>query len=94
MDLDALEKLNVAQLSAALKGVQITHTHEKLPAGDAVRFAYTLSLPSQPGAKAALIQHLLVSGDKQIMVSCTAPGTIAKVAGECDKIAKSVEPLR
>jgi hypothetical protein len=93
LDLDALEKLNVAQLSAALKGVKITHQHETLPAGEAVRFAYTLELPSQPGTTAALIQHLLVSGDKQIMVSCTAPGSITKIAGECDAIAKSVDPL-
>jgi hypothetical protein len=76
-----------------LKGVTITHTHEKLPAGDGVRFTYTFGVPSQPGTKAALIQHVLISGDKQLWVTCTAPGSITKIAGECDRIATSVDPL-
>jgi len=94
LDLDTLEKLNVSQLGAALgPSVTINHTHVRLPAGPSVRFAYTITAPSMPGQKAGLLQYLLVGKSTQFILSCTAPGTIAKVAPECEKMAKSLEIL-
>jgi len=94
LDLDTLEKLNVSQLGAALgPSVKIGHTRVRLPAGPAVRFAYTITSPSMPGQKAALLQYLLVGKSTQFILSCTSPGTIAKIAPECDKMARSLEIL-
>ena len=94
LDLDTLEKLNVSQLGAALgPSVKIGHSRVRLPAGPAVRFAYTITAPSMPGGKAALLQFLLVGKSTQFVLSCTAPGTMAKVAPECEKMAKSLEIL-
>ncbi len=95
MDIDALENLNIGQLQSIVgKDVTIAHTREKLPAGDAIRIAYTIPASTTTnGQTVALIQHLVLAPDKQLVLTCTAPGGIDKIADECDTIAKSVEFL-
>ena len=41
-----------------------------------------------------LIQHLVIGGDKQLIMTCTAPGSISKIADECDGMARSLEFLK
>jgi hypothetical protein len=92
LDLDTLESLNLGQLATILgKDTKIAHSRVRLPAGEAVRIAYTLTSASVPGGTAGLLQHLVVKGDRQIIVTCTAPGGVGKIATECDRIARSLE---
>jgi hypothetical protein len=95
LDLDTLEGLNVGQLQGIVgKDVQIGHTHEKLAAGEAIRLSYTVpGSTATKGQSVALIQHLILNGDRQLIITCTAPNGISKIAGECDGMAKSVEFL-
>jgi hypothetical protein len=95
MDLATLENLNIGQLQGIVgKDVKIAHEREKLPAGDALRIAYTVPASTRTnGQVIALIQHLVLASDKQLILTCTAPGGIDKIADECDGIAKSVEFL-
>ena len=95
MDIDSLEGLNIGQLQSIVgKDVTIAHTRETLPAGEAIRIAYTIPASATTNGQAvALIQHLVLSSDKQLILTCTAPGAIDKIADECDAIAKSVEFL-
>jgi hypothetical protein len=96
LDLDALERLNVTQLQGIVgKDVTIDHVRETLPAGDAVRLTYTVPGSTKTGGQSvALIQHLVLAGTQQLILTCTAPGAIDKIADECDGIAKSVEFLK
>jgi len=92
LDLSTLETLNVQQLQQMVgKDVKITHTRVTLPAGEALRLSYSLAAGGQ---SVQLIQHLLIGGDKQLIMTCTAPGSIAKIADECDGMAKSLEFLK
>ena len=92
LDLATLETLNVQQLQQMVgKDVKITHTRVTLPAGEALRLSYSLAAGGQP---VQLIQHLVLGGDKQLIMTCTAPGSISKIADECDGMAKSLEFLK
>jgi hypothetical protein len=95
MDLDTLEGLNVGQLQGIVgKDVKIAHSHESLPAGEGIRLAYTVPASSATnGQSVSLLQHLILQGDRQLILTCTAPNGIAKIADECDGMAKSVEFL-
>jgi len=92
LDLDTLETLNINQLQGIVgKAVTIGHARETLPAGQAVRLSYTVPGSTKTNGQAvALIQHLVLAGDRQLILTCTAPGGIDRIADECDGIAKSV----
>jgi len=96
LDLDTLERLNLAQLQGIVgQDVTIGHARESLPAGEAVRLSYTVpGSPRTNGQAVAILQHLVLAGDQQLILTCTAPDKIAKIADECDGIAKSVEFLK
>ena len=73
----------------------IGHARESLPAGQAVRLAYPVPGSTRTNGQAvAILQHLVIAGDQQLILTCTAPDKIAKIADECDGIAKSVEFLK
>jgi len=92
LDLSTLETLNVQQLQQMVgKDVKITHSRVTLSAGEALRLSYSLAAGGQP---VQLIQHLLIGGDKQLIMTCTAPGSIAKIADECDGMAQSLQFLK
>ncbi|HEY7131150.1 MAG TPA: hypothetical protein VH440_02810 [Candidatus Limnocylindrales bacterium] len=95
MDLDTLESLNVGQLQGIVgKGVKIAHAREQLAAGEAIRLAYTVpGSTTTNGQSVALIQHLILDGNRQLIITCTAPNGISRIADECDGMAKSVEFL-
>jgi hypothetical protein len=94
-DLDTIEDLNMGQFASLFgKDVVITNKHVTLPAGEAVRFSYTLKGSATTGSQTlSFIQHLVVAGDRQIFLTCTAPGSITAIATECDAIARSLEIL-
>jgi hypothetical protein len=96
MDLDTLERLNLGQLQGIVgQGVTIGHARETLPAGQAVRLAYTVPGSANTGGQSvSLIQHLVLAGQQQLILTCTAPGGIDKIADECDGIAQSVAFLK
>jgi hypothetical protein len=96
LDLDTLERLNLGQLQGIVgQDVTIDHARVSLPAGDAVRLAYTVPGSARTNGQAvAILQHLVLAGDKQLILTCTAPDKIAKIADECDGIAKSVAFLK
>ena len=96
LDLDTLERLNLGQLQGIVgPDVTIDHARETLPAGEAVRLAYTVPGSARTNGKAvAILQHLVLAGGQQLILTCTAPDQIAKIADECDGIAKSVEFLK
>jgi hypothetical protein len=91
-DLDTLEQLNLGQYASIFgKDVVITHQRVALPAGDAVRFSYTIKSSAASGSQTlGYIQHLVISGDLQLILTCTAPGGITKIVDECDGIAESI----
>ena len=92
LDLATLETLNVQQLQQLVgKDVKIAHTRVTLPAGEALRLSYSIPAGGQP---VQLIQHLVIGGDKQLIMTCTAPGSISKIADECDGMARSLEFLK
>jgi hypothetical protein len=94
LDLDALEKLNLAQLASLLgKGTKIAHQRITLPAGPALRLSYQLSSPAQPKVHLGTLQTLIVAGGQQYILTCSAPGSVTKIAPECDGMAKSLEIL-
>ena len=95
LDLDTLERLNLGQLQGIVgQDVTIDHARVSLPAGDAVRLSYTVPGSARTNGQAvAILQHLVLAGDQQLILTCTAPGGIAKIADECDGIAKTVEFL-
>jgi hypothetical protein len=95
MDLDTLETLNVGQLQGIVgKDVQIAHAREHLAVGEAIRLAYTVpGSTATNGQSVSLIQHLILNGNRQLIITCTAPNGISKIADECDGMAKSVEFL-
>jgi hypothetical protein len=96
LDLDTLERLNLGQLQGIVgPDVTIDHARETLPAGEAVRLAYIVPGSARTNGKAvAILQHLVLAGGQQLILTCTAPDQIAKIADECDGIAKSVEFLK
>jgi hypothetical protein len=96
LDLDTLERLNVGQLQGVVgQDVTISHGRESLPAGEGIRLAYTVPASTRTNGQAvAILQHLVLAGDQQLILTCTAPGGIGKIADECDEIAKSVEFLK
>ena len=92
LDLATLETLNVQQLQQLVgKDVKIAHTRVTLPSGEALRLSYSIPAGGQP---VQLIQHLVIGGDKQLIMTCTAPGSISKIADECDGMARSLEFLK
>jgi hypothetical protein len=96
LDLDTLERLNLGQLQGIVgPDVTIDHARETLPAGEAVRLGYIVPGSARTNGKAvAILQHLVLAGGQQLILTCTAPDQIAKIADECDGIAKSVEFLK
>ncbi len=95
MDLDTLENMNIGQLQGIVgKDVAIDHKRETLPGGSAIRISYSIPPSSRTNnQEVALIQHLVLGTDKQLILTCTAPGGIARIADECDGMAKTVEFL-
>src|SRR4029077_15909484 len=95
LDLDTLESLNINQLQGIVgKDVKIDHTRETLPGGEGLRIAYAIPASARTnGQLVGLVQHLVVGPDKQLILTCTAPGGITKIADECDAMAKTVEFL-
>ena len=94
-DLDTIEGLNIGQLKAILDDkVVIKHVRVALPAGEATRLSYTITAAAGANSQSfSIIQHLMVAGGRQVILTCSAPGSITKIAPECDGIAKSLELL-
>lgn len=94
-DLDTIEGLNIGQLKAILgTKVVIKHVRVTLPAGEATRISYTIPATAGTSNQSfSIIQHLMVAGGRQVILTCSAPGSITKIAPECDGIAKSLELL-
>jgi hypothetical protein len=89
--LDSLEQLNLEQLKGILgTKVRISHTRVTLPSGQAIRFAYTFKAPQ---GVAVIVQYLVLLGDRQVIMSFTAPNTVKGVSAEFESIARSLEPI-
>lgn len=85
LSLDLLEQVNKAQVSQLADG-DVTVERVKLPAGEAIHFAYQLQ--GTPGLSPSIEQYLLLVGDQQLVISVTS-GT----PDDAKAIAGSVEAL-
>ena len=81
LGLDELETLNLAQVKQLAYRHKLNHGRVALPAGEALYFSYRIKLGSL--GLIGEIQYLLVSGDKQYVLSVTglaSDPTLADVA--------------
>ena len=86
LSLDFLEQANLAQVKALANGA-VTSERVQLPAGEALHLRYALSTAT--GAPSPTIeQYMLISGDKQLVVSLTNTSE-----AEASAIAQSIELL-
>jgi hypothetical protein len=86
MSLDLLEQANLAQLQSLADG-QVSSERVTLPAGEALHLRYTIAAANQP-VSPTIDQYLVLSGDRQLMVSVTNAS-----AADAAAIANSIELL-